>query len=167
MTTRQSTHPTPGAILELHFGEAGPAASAIAAHLVECAVCRRLRDEVAWAEALLATDEEPPADGLERVLAAVAPAPRTVPARRPTAWWRAALPSAAAVAVGAAAIRLLGPRVLASGVVPDAALAPVAAVSGFGVAAALFFAAGSLVTLAIAPFLILEGQSRTLRGASR
>jgi hypothetical protein len=166
MTTRPGTHPMPGDVLDLHFGEGRPAEAATREHLEGCEACRRWSDEIAWAEALLAVDEEPPADGLERVLAAVSPAARPAPARR--AWLRAALPCAVAFALGAGVIRQLGPQVLASGVVPEAALAPVAALSSFGLAAAAFFAAGSLVTLAIAPFLILEANGlRALRGAAR
>jgi hypothetical protein len=165
MSSHESTHPTPGAILELHFGEAGPAAAAIEAHLARCAACRHQRDEVAWAEALLAADEEPPAEGLERVLAAVAGSARTSRAR-PT-WPRAVAPSAAAVAVGLVAIRALGARLLASGFLPDTALAPIAALSGFGLAALVFFAVGSLFTLTVAPLLILEAQARGMRAASR
>jgi hypothetical protein len=166
MTTWSGTHPTPGDILDLHFGEARPAQAATAAHLARCEPCRRWRDEIAWAEALLAVDEVPPDDGLERVLAAVVPAPRPAPARH--AWLRATLACAAAVAAGAGVIRHLGPQVLASGVVPEAALAPVATLSSFGLAAAVFFAAGSIVTLTVAPFLILEANGlRGLRGAAR
>jgi len=172
MTKLLDSHPTPGEIVDLRFGEAGAAATAIAAHVAHCEACRRLADEITWAEALLATDEEPPADGLERVLAVVSPAAGSAAARPARAaariaWLRAAGPSAAAVAAGAAVIRLLGPRVVAAGLVPPAALEAVADLSGFGVAAAVFFAVGSLVTLTVAPFLILEGQSRALRGASR
>jgi len=165
MTTHADSHPTPGEILDLHFGEAGAAAAAVAVHVAQCAACRGAREELSWIESLLATaDDDPPADGLERVLARVAAAPRAAAA--PRLWLRAAVPSAAAVGVGACVIRLLGARVLSAGLVPETALAPVAALSGFGLAAAAFFAAGSLFTLALAPFLILEAQG-ALRAASR
>jgi hypothetical protein len=166
MTTQDDAHPTAGEILERCFDEAGrSAASAMDAHLVRCTACRAVADEIAWAEALLRPDpdEAPPAGGLERVLARVGAAPRPA-ARR--LWLRAAVPSAAVVAAGAFAIRHAGARVLASGLVPDAALAPLTALSGFGLAAAVFFAAGSLFTLAVAPFLILEAQAAR-RTASR
>jgi len=164
MTTGIDWHATTGEILDLQFGEAGAATATIAAHVAGCAACRRLAADVAWAEGVLGTDEEPPADGLERVLAAVAPAPRPAPPRR--AWLGAAAPVAAAVGLGICVIGTLGARVLSAGMVPEAALAPVTALSGFGLAAAAFFAAGSLFTLAVAPFLILEAQGG-LRATSR
>jgi predicted anti-sigma-YlaC factor YlaD len=139
------THPTPAELLELHFGEAAPARrSRLAAHRRSCAACRALLDDVAWAERLLTElpDEEPPADGLERVLARLAPAPARAPRR--AAAWRAALPSAAAIAGGAVAVAL-----------------------GGGTAALAFFAAGSLVTLSLAPALILESQRRGGAAAGR
>jgi hypothetical protein len=139
------THPTPAELLELHFGEAVPARrSQLLAHRRSCAACRALLDDVAWAERLLAglPDEEPPADGLERVLARLAPAP--APAPRRAAPWRAALPSGAAIAGGAIAVAL-----------------------GGGTAALAFFAAGSLVTLSLAPALILESQRRGGAAAGR
>jgi anti-sigma factor RsiW len=135
------THPTPGELLELHFGECGPVRGARrAAHARRCPDCRALLADVAWAERLLAAvpEVEPPADGLDRVLARVAPAAAIVPRRTPA--WRAALPSAAALAAGT-----------------------LAAVLGGMTAALVFFAAGSLVTLSLAPALILESQRR--RGA--
>ncbi len=98
------------------------------------------------------------------MLAQVAAAPR--PAAAPRLWLRAAVPSAAAVGVGACVIRLLASHVLSAGLVPESALGPVTVLSGFGLAAAAFFAAGSLFTLALAPFLILEAQG-PLRPASR
>jgi hypothetical protein len=159
MTTRDDVHATASEILERHFDEAGRStASAVDAHLERCAACRAAADEIAWAEALLGPDPDaaPPADGLERVLLRVAAEPRPVVRR---VWLRAVLPSAAVVAAGAFGIRLAGTRVLAAGLVPDAALAPLEALSGFGLAATAFFAAGSLFTLAVAPFLILEAHS--------
>jgi hypothetical protein len=166
MTTGIDWHPTPGEILDLHFGEAGAATAALAAHVAGCAACRPRRGELSRVEALLATgSEEPPADGLERVLAAVAPAARPAAPRR--AWVRAVAPTAAVVGVGACVIRVLAARLLAADLVPEAALAPVTALSGFGLAAAAFFAAGSLFTLALAPFLILEAQGGAWRAASR
>jgi hypothetical protein len=166
MITRNDGHVTAGEVLDRHFGEVvGDAAAAVDGHLERCAACRSEADAVAWAESLVGPDPEatPPADGLERVLA------RVGAARRPAArrvWLHAALPSAAVVAAGAAAIRLGGPRLVAAGLVPDAALAPLGALSGFGLAAAAFFAAGSLFTLAVVPVLILEAQAAR-RAASR
>jgi anti-sigma factor RsiW len=132
-------HPTAGEIVELHFGEL-PAdrRDAAAAHVRDCAACRALLADVAWAEsALLAEpDAAPPADGLERVLARI----ETVrPAReRREHWLRTAAPCAAAVLAGG-----------------------VAAHQGGVVAALAFFALGSIVTLALAPVLILESQRRS------
>lgn len=134
-------HPTPGELLELHFGETGPVRGArLAAHARRCPACRALLDDVAWAERLLSAmpQQEPPADGLTRVLARVAPAAGS-PARplpRPRVCWPA-VPSAAAFALGTFAIFV-----------------------GGATAALAFFAAGSLVTLSLAPALILESQRR-------
>lgn len=139
------THPTPGELLDLHFGEAGKGqADRLSAHLRGCEACRRTLDEVAWVERLLAVskDEGPPEDGLERVFARI-DAARSAPARRQT-WLRAALPSAAAILAGALAVGL-----------------------GGAAAAAAFFAMGTLVTLSLAPTLILESQKRAGEPAAR
>jgi anti-sigma factor RsiW len=131
-------HPTPGELIELHFGELeGARRKAGEAHLRECAACRVLLAEVEWAErALLAGPEDaPPADGLLRVLARI----ETVrPAReRRVNGLRAAAPCAAALLAGSVAV-----------------------LQGGAVAALAFLALGSIVTLAIAPVLILESQRR-------
>jgi anti-sigma factor RsiW len=139
------THPTPAELLELHFGEAGPVGAArLSAHTRHCPDCRALVDDVAWVERLLAAAPEalPPADGLERVLARVMPTGGRL--AQPPAWWRAAAPSAAAVLIGTAAVAL-----------------------GGATWALAFFAAGSLVTLSLAPALILESQRRGGAPAAR
>ena len=131
------THPTPGELLELYFGEAEAArVRRLAAHAWDCEACRPLLDDVAWAERLLAVaaDEDLAEDDLARVFARIE-AGRPAPA--PRAALRAALPSAAAILAGALAVALWG---------AGAALA--------------FFAAGTLVTLSLAPMLILETQKR-------
>jgi anti-sigma factor RsiW len=132
-------HQAPGELLELHFGEL-PAdrRDAAAAHVRDCAACRALLADVEWAERALATGPEdaPPADGLERVLARIE---AVRPAReRRSGWLRAALPSAAALLAGSVAVH-----------------------QGGVVAALAFFAVGSIVTLSLAPVLILESQRRS------
>ena len=132
-------HPTPGELLELHFGEMdGRARAACEAHVRDCAACRALLADVEWVErALLAGPEDaPPADGLQRVLARI----ETVrPARERRAHGlRAALPCAAALLAGS-----------------------LAAHQGGAVAALAFLAVGSIVTLSLAPVLILESQRRS------
>jgi anti-sigma factor RsiW len=132
------THPTPGELLELHFGELQEArAAACRAHARECAACAAALADLKWTDGTLAglPGGAPPADGLERVLARI----ETVrPARaRRAHWLRAAVPCAAALLAGSVAIQ-----------------------HGGAVAALAFFALGSLVTLAIAPVLILESQRR-------
>ena len=132
------SHPTPAELLELHFGETGPLRAArLSAHARSCAECSTLLENVAWAARLLAAapEEAPPADGLEQVLARVAPP--GAPAPRRTAAWPAAVPGAAAVVAGAVVVALGG---------ANWALA--------------LFAGGSLVTLSLAPALILESQRR-------
>ena len=132
-------HPAPGEILELHFGELdGARRDGCEAHLRDCAACRRLLADVEWAESALVAgpDDTPPADGLVRVLARI----ETVrPAReRRSHGLRAALPCAAAFAAFF-----------------------LAAHQG-GVAAALaLLAVGAIVTLSLAPVLILESQRRS------
>ena len=131
-------HPTPGELLELHFGEIDERRrEPVTAHVAGCGACRALLTDVEWAERTLAAGpgEEPPADGLERVLARIETAR---PARRRRAHGlRAALPCAAALLAGS-----------------------VAAQQGGVAAAFAFFAVGSLLTLSLAPVLILESQRR-------
>jgi anti-sigma factor RsiW len=132
-------HPTPGELLELHFGELDEARGAAGrAHARDCVACAAVLAELQWTEAALAElpAQAPPADGLDRVLARI----ETVrPARRRRAHWlRTAAPCAAAVLGGSVAVQ-----------------------QGGAVAALAFFALGSIVTLALAPVLILESQRRS------
>jgi hypothetical protein len=137
------THPTPADLLDLHFGEAGGRAERLAGHVRGCGECRRLLDDVAWVERQLAAPEDgPPADALAHVFARI-DAVRPAPAPR-RAGLRAGLPSAAAILAGALAVGL-----------------------GGATAAAAFFAAGTLVTLSLAPILILEAQKRGSGAAAR
>ncbi len=139
------THPTPSELLDLHFGEAGRSqAERLNAHVRGCGACRRTLDDAAWVERLLAVGPEdgPAEDGLTRVFTRI-DAARSAPARRQT-WLRAALPSAAAILAGALAVGL-----------------------GGAAAAAAFFAMGTLVTLSLAPMLILESQKRAGEPAAR
>jgi hypothetical protein len=132
-------HPSTGELLELHFGEGDEArAVALRAHVGECALCASLLTELRWAEEALAAvpGEAPPADGLERVLARVEAAR---PAReRRSSGLRTFLPCAGALLAGAVAVQ-----------------------QGGALAALAFFALGSIVTLALAPVLILESQRRS------
>jgi len=139
------THPTPGELLDLHFGEVGARrAERLAAHLAGCEACRAPLDDVAWVERLLAVgpDDGPGDDGLARVFARI-DAVRPAPAHRRVGL-RAGLPSAAAILAGAIAAGL-----------------------GGAAAATAFFVAGSLVTLSLAPILILETQKRRGEAAAR
>ena len=133
------SHPTTGELLELHFGEADPLRrDGLSTHVGGCAACRALGEDLEWTERVLATgpDDAPPADGLARVLARVE---ASRPARRrPSPRLRAALPCAAALLAGSAAV-----------------------LQGGAAAALAFFAVGSLLTLSIAPVLILESQRRS------
>jgi anti-sigma factor RsiW len=132
-------HPAAGELLELHFGElSGRPREAASAHVRDCAACRALLAEVAWAEAVLRTglEDAPPADGLQRILARVE---AVRPARELRQHWlRTVGPCAAAVLAGGVAAHQGGP------------LAFVA-----------FLAVGSILTLALAPVLILESQRRS------
>jgi anti-sigma factor RsiW len=132
-------HPTPGELLELHFGELeGGQREACEGHARGCAACRELLADVERTERdlLAGPGDAPPTDGLARVLARIE---AVRPARaRPAHWLRAGAPSAAALLAGS-----------------------VAAVQGGAVAALAFLALGSIVTLALAPVLILESQRRS------
>ena len=132
-------HPSAGELLELHFGETGARLrDAQGEHVRGCATCRGVLGDLVWAERTLGTvpDAAPPADGLARVLARI----ETVrPARVQRAHWLgAAAPCTAAVLAGALAVYQSG-----------------------AVAALAFFGVGAILTLAIAPVLILESQRRS------
>ena len=132
-------HPSPGELLEMHFGEL-PAdrRDAVASHTRDCAACRTLLADVAWVETTLLAGPEamPPADGLERVLSRIEGAR---PAReRREHWLRTVAPCAAAFLAGGLALQ-----------------------QGGAVALIAFLAVGSILTLAVAPVLILESQRRS------
>jgi anti-sigma factor RsiW len=132
-------HPAPGELLELHFGElSAERRGEVEAHIRDCAACRALLAEAAWAEAALRTgpDHSPPADGLQRVLARIE---AVRPAREHRQHW----------------LRTMGPcaaAVLAGGV---------AAHQGGLVVFLALMAVGSILTLALAPVLILESRRRS------
>jgi anti-sigma factor RsiW len=132
-------HPSAGELIELHFGEIeAPRRGVLSTHVRDCAACRALLADVEWAAGALAAGpgDAPPADGLERVLSRIEAAR---PAReRRDHWLRAVAPCAAALLAGS-----------------------VAAHQGGVVAALAFFALGSIVTLSLAPVLILESQRRS------
>ena len=133
------SHPSAGELLEFHFGEKDAHRSdALGEHVRGCTPCRGVLADVEGAERMLGAgpDASPPTDGLARVLARI----ETVrPAREQRAHWlRAAAPSAAAALAGALAVHQ----------------------GGFGAALA-FFGVGAILTLAIAPVLILESQRRS------
>ena len=133
------SHLETGELLELHFGELPTERRETAsAHVRDCAACRALLADFTWTEEALHTgfEESPPADGLQRVLARIE---AVRPAReRRRHWLRTLGPCAAAVLAGG-----------------------VAAHQG-GLAGLLaLMAVGSILTLALAPVLILESQRRS------
>ena len=155
------SHPSPGALLELHFGEPGPGQDAVRAHAVECRACGALLADVRQMESALRVgpDDAPPSDGLERVLARVATVP---PARAGRAEWaRLAALSSAVLLAAAWAIRVGSERLLALDLVPRSVPAPLAGLAGIGLAAAAVLLVGTLITLALAPVLILESHGRS------
>ncbi|HKZ32009.1 MAG TPA: zf-HC2 domain-containing protein [Vicinamibacteria bacterium] len=157
------THPSPGALLELHFGEApGDEREAFEAHLRGCRECASFVQELGRIERALAggPDDAPPRDGLERVLARVA---AVRPARGRRAEWAVALvPSALALLAGAWAIRAGGERLTTLGLVTGASLGPVSGeLLGLSLAAFGLVVVGALITLALAPVLILESHGRS------
>lgn len=132
-------HPTSGELLELHFGELAEARrGTVETHARECASCRAFLADLEWVEQGLGADPRdlPPVDGLERVLARI-DAVRPV-RQRQLHWLRAAGPCAAALLAGT-----------------------LCAHQGGAVAVLAFFALGSMLTLALAPVLILESQRRS------
>ncbi len=133
------SHPTSGELIELFFGELeGRRGEEVAAHGRACAACGALLADLEWAEKALAAGpgEGPPEDGLARVLARI-DAARPVRARS-SHWLRTAGPCAAALLAGSVAVH-----------------------QGGAMAAVVFLAVGSIVTLALAPVLILESQRRS------
>jgi anti-sigma factor RsiW len=132
-------HPAPSELVLLHFGEMeSPRREACEAHIRDCAACRTPLADLAWVEEalLLGAEDGPPVDGLQRVLARIE---RVRPARaRRANGLRAALPCGAALAAFG-----------------------LAAHQGGLVAALALFAVGSVVTLSLAPLLILESQRRS------
>jgi len=133
------SHPTPARLLDLHFGELSEVdQAACAAHAAGCAACAAFLTELGALERALGPTplEGPPSEGLEKVLARVE---RLRPARRR---------------------RELGLRVLLPGAL--GATASTLALHQAGVLGLLaLFAAGALVTLALAPVLILDSQRRS------
>ena len=164
-----SPHPSPGELVDLHFGESrGTRGSTVARHASECARCRAALADMEWLEGSLTTlpEEAPPPDGLDRVLARVAAAG---PTRDRNARW--VVPLAATVAgVGAGAGAIYAAGSWLAGASPAAAtplLESVRAASGIGMAALAFFGIGSFVTLALAPALLMEAQARRRAVAGR
>ena len=156
-------HPSPDALLELHFEEATAGERApLEAHLRGCRECAAFVSELRRLERELGPgpDDAPPSDGLERVLARVAD---VRPARRRRAEWAmAAGPCAAAMLAGVWAIRAAGERLTALGVVSGAAVGPVSGeLLGLSLAALGLVVLGALITLALAPVLILESNGRS------
>jgi len=133
------SHPAPSELVLLHFGEVtGPRRVACEVHVRDCAACRSTLAEMEWIEQelLLGAEDGPPADGLERVLARIETV-RPVRERRAEGL-RAALPCGAVLAAFG-----------------------LAAHEGGLVAALALLAVGSVVTLSLAPLLILESQRRS------
>jgi hypothetical protein len=155
------THPSPGALLDLHFGEPGPAPDAVLAHVGDCRECGAFLADLRGLETELRVGPEdaPPRDGLARVLARVATV-HPVRARR-AEWMRLAAPSSAVLLAAAWAIRVGSERLLALDLVPQFVPAPLAGLAGIGLAAAAVLGVGTLVTLAVAPVLILESDGRS------
>jgi len=156
-------HPSRDALLELHFDEATASErAALEAHGRGCRECAGYLFELRRIERELAPgpDDAPPADGLERVLARVAAVP---PARRRSAEWAlAAVPCAAAMLAGGWAIRAGGERLTALGVVAGTPFGPLSGEAlGLSLAALGLMAVGALITLALAPVLILESNRRS------
>lgn len=156
-------HPERNALLACQLGEAGETERrSVEAHVAGCEECRAYVRVLANTVAVLGgwADEEPPVDGLDRVLAVVGRAQPVAPHAPQGEWLRTVLLSLAGVLTGALVIYLAGAQLVTPSGAQAAHFGPFSALSGFGLAALVFFSAGSLVTLAVAPMLILERQSR-------
>jgi hypothetical protein len=154
-------HPPPEALLELHFDEARDhERDSLARHARECRACGALLSELRSVEAALARGpfEAPPRDGLERVLARVDVVRRTRAHR--AEWALAAVPSAAALMAGAWATQAGGERLSSLGLVPASGLVS-PWLLGASLAALGLVVLGALVTLALAPILILDSNGRS------
>jgi hypothetical protein len=155
------THPSPNELLEHHAGEAAGVCEAwVSAHLGICLSCREALAEMEWLQSAIAELPEavPPPDGFERVLESIG---SSRPAMPPVALAVPLLGGLAAAAAGGFAIYTAAQRLAASPFVATLPLeAPIKLLTGLGVASLAFFAVGSLVTLALAPILILESRSR-------
>jgi hypothetical protein len=157
------THPAPETLLELHFGELdGIEGDTLAAHVRACPPCSSLLEELRGLERALAIgpDDGPPADGLERVLTRVG---QTRPAHVESAQWiRAVVPSAAALLVGAWGVAAGAGWLRSLGFVPEEALGAVGGgLLALSLAALGVVGVGAVVTLAVAPVLILESRGRS------
>lgn len=157
------SHPAPEALLELHFDEALPGERAsLEEHLHGCPECRGFVSDLRQLEREVGPgpDDAPPRDGLDRVRARVA---EVHPARRRGAEWAlAAGPCTAAMLAGAWAIRVAGERLAALGAVSGASVGPLSGeVLGLSLAALGLVVLGALITLALAPVLILESHGRS------
>ena len=154
-------HPSPAALLDLHFGESDGAADGVRAHVHECPLCRADIEAMSLVERalVLGPEDGPPPDGLERVLARVSTL-QPAQARR-AEWVRVVAPSAAALAAGAWAVRAGASWLSTLGVVPHAAGPLPAELVVLSLAALGVLAVGALLTLAVAPVLILESHGRS------
>jgi predicted anti-sigma-YlaC factor YlaD len=158
-----SHHPPADALLELHFGEASDRERArLEAHLRGCADCAAALAGLSRLERALELRPHatPPRDGLERVLARVAQLPAS--RRRRTDWALAALPSAVALLAGGWAVHAGASQLRALGLVPGGSFGPFSGeLVGLSLAALGLVVLGALVTLALAPVLILESNGRS------
>jgi anti-sigma factor RsiW len=141
-------HASPTELLDLHFDELrGARRNRIATHVSGCARCRETVSDLEWVESSLAAlpEEEPPADGLERVLGrAGGERPATA---RPNGWLAPVAASLAGVGGGAGVIYAAGARLLTLPMVAEMPLLePLKALSSFGLAALVFFSIGSFLT---------------------
>jgi len=163
-----SDHPTPNALLGLHFGEqAEEETKAVAAHAAGCPECRTALEDLEWLEGSLAEipEETPPPGGLERVLERVSQeAPRL---GRRDGWLLPVVASLGGMAVAASVVYGAGTWILSclAPLVPGAARAPLAE-SGLVLAVLTLVGVASLVTLALAPPLLLESRTRRRRLAA-
>jgi anti-sigma factor RsiW len=161
MTPTALAHPQAQLLTALALGEVDATTrQRLAGHLATCPTCRA---EVASLEDTLASladwpDEAPPTDGLERVLARLAPSPeRPRVAAASNGWLAATLRCLAGVSAGATLIYLLGTHLATLSLWTRLTVAaPLRTFGAIGLAALVFFVIGSFFTLALTPVLLLE-----------
>jgi len=168
MTGVSATHPSQTRLLDRHAGALDHRACRdVDEHVEACSTCRDAVDALVWLDRQLTEwpAPAPPQDGLTRVMARIDgrhPAPLQLVWLAPTA------ATLGAVLVGSLVLALVGPELAShtalASLPQSGALRTVA---GLSLAATVLFGIGSLITLALAPALLLEARRRDTEASPR